>query len=133
MSENAKPRLAEVLGVEVGQEFDVEGASLGPFRVTENGCLCDDVGGIRPILAVQIINHPELIKRRWMKQEVEDARNIIRLLGVNSYRCVTRDTSGEAYLLKHLAHFDIMLPRDIFPSLKSGETVKLADIIGGNE
>lgn len=134
MNWNKKPRLAELLGVEVGEIFEISHKYSGPFYVDEQGWLRDADGDLQSLFVVEIINHPELIKRcpRWTEQEVEDAKNIIRLLGANSYCCVTREISGELYLLKHQAHFDMSLPEYIFPSLKCCETVMLTDIIGGN-
>lgn len=134
MSENKKPRLADVLGVEVGEEFEV-GAFGSIYHIDKYGIL----RGVNNIpdsyVAVYAINNPEEIRRapHWTEQEVEDAKNIIRLLGANSHCCVTREISGELYLLKHQAHFDMSLPEYIFPSLKCCETVMLTDIIGGNE
>ena len=145
MSENKKPRLAEVLGVEVGEKFRIADypVDYGDVAVFADGKVrrvrpnppyahADKIGANA---LYHIINHPEYIKRRphWTEQEVEDAKNIIRLLGANSYCCVTREISGELYLLKHQAHFDMSLPEYIFPSLKCCETVMLTDIIGGNE
>lgn len=135
MNENKKPRLAEVLGVEVEEKFNIRGHYYNPYFVDNEGVLIDGRCFAVDTVLSDMINHPELIDRRphWTEQEVEDAKNIIRLLGANSYCCVTREINGELYLLKHQAHFDMSLPEYIFPSLKCCETVMLTDIIGGNE
>lgn len=145
MSENKKPRLAEILNVEVGEKFKIKGyfdggfpfGEIVVFQLLEDGtytttpAMCP--GSAAALL--QSIDQPERIIHipRWTEQEVEDAKNIIRLLGANNYCCVTREISGEVYLLKHQAHFDMSLPEYIFPSLKCCKTVMLTDIIGGNE
>ncbi len=37
MSENKKPRLAEALGVEMGEKFIFLGETFGPYSISENG------------------------------------------------------------------------------------------------
>lgn len=135
MSESKKPRLAEILGVEVGEKFVIDGRNYNPYSVIEEGLIVDCNGDVCYEVVTYLFNHPNCFirKPRWTEQEVEDAKNIIRLLGANNYCCVTREISGEVYLLKHQAHFDMSLPEYIFPSLKCCETVMLTDIIGGNE
>lgn len=137
MSENKKPRLAEVLGVEVEEEFNIDGEFCNPFYVNEEGCLLDSTGYRRSNKAVKIINNPDLIKRRprWAEQEVQDAKNIIRMFGEDRYPYVIKTMDGLPYLsddLESLAMYTINLEPEIFPSLKCGETVKITDIIGGD-
>ena len=148
MSENKKPRLAEVLGVEVGEKFRIADypVDYGDVAVFADG----KVRRVRPNLPYahadkiganalyHIINHPEYIKRcpRWTEQEVEDAKNIIRMFGDDRYPYVIKTMDGLPYLyddLESLAMYTINLEPEIFPSLKCGETVKITDIIGGNE
>ena len=137
MSENKKPRLADVLGVEVGEEFEV-GAFGSIYHIDKYGIL----RGVNNIpdsyVAVYAINNPEEIRRapRWTEQEVEDAKNIIRMFGEYRYPYVIKTMDGLPYLsdnLETLAMHTINLKPEIFPSLKCGETVKITDIIGGNE
>lgn len=73
---------------------------------------------------------------RWTEQEIEDAKNIIRMFGDDRYPYVIKTMDGLPYLsdnLETLAMYTITLDPEIFPSLKCGETVKITDIIGGNE
>ena len=78
-----KPRIAQVLGVEVGEDVK--------YRHTdgseENLCVCEDGRVIISSLSCKItatsvlinaINHPDRIirKPRWTEQEVEDAKTI---------------------------------------------------------
>lgn len=137
MSENKKPRLADVLGVEVGEEFEV-GAFGSIYHIDKYGIL----RGVNNIpdsyVAVYAINNPEEIRRapRWTEQEVEDAKNIIRMFGEDRYPYVIKTMDGPPYLsdnLETLAMYTITLEPEIFPSLKCGETVKITDIIGGRE
>lgn len=138
MSENKKPRLAEVLGVEIGEKFDVIGDGFNPYYVDADGRLRDCDNSHRAFIIEKLINHPELIKRlpHWTEQEVQDAKNIIRMFGADNFAYVTKDENGWPVLADDCdgcANFTIGLEKTIFPSLKPGQTVKLDDIIGGNE
>lgn len=78
-----KPRICEVLGVEVNEKWLYKGFS-GIFRINENGirqcegkcgwldCRCEDELN-------KIINHPELISKiaKWSHQEVEYAKMVL--------------------------------------------------------
>lgn len=130
MSEEKKPRLAEILGVEVGQEFEIDGID-GVFYVDEFGFIQEPCKGrFCPGLS-HAINCPDLIKRgpRWTEQEVEDAKAIKRLMPRYTY--IGRN-DDELWLENRCGETDI-LAFELFPSLKPGQTVMLADIIGGSE
>lgn len=132
MSEEKKPRLAEILGVEVGQEFEIDGID-GVFYVDEFGFIQEPCKGrFCPGLS-HAINCPDLIKRgpRWTEQEVKDAKAIRRILPeardierITETLTVVRDEDGFCLLT---------LQKDMFPNVKEGPAAKLADIIGGNE
>lgn len=132
MSENKKPRLAEVLGVEVGERFNISGCYSEYYINSYGEICCKNVAGYWSVLA-QAINDPELIKRRlrWAEQEVKDAKAIRRILPeardidrITETMTIVRDMDGFCLLT---------LQKDMFPNVKEGQTVKLADIIGGNE
>lgn len=138
MSENKKPRLAEVLGVEVGEKFDIVNDCYSPYFVDADGKLfdCDNDERYSSLLN-DIINHPELIKRRprWTEQEVQDAKTFRRMWPEGEIefdrwpdgRCCLTQIQGSLHGCLRLGEVDL------FPSVKPGQTVKLADIIGGNE
>lgn len=141
MSENKKPRLAEVLGVEVGEVFYISDypVDYGPVAVGSDGKLRRVHGGggrgnkVGANALYHLINQPECLSRRlrWTKQEVKDAIAIWRILPeaqdidrVTETMTIVRDMDGFCLLT---------LQKDMFPNVKEGQTVKLADIIGGNE
>lgn len=137
MSENKKPRLAEVLGVEVGEKLLIDGRNRNPYSVTDEGLIVDRDGGVCYEVVTYLFNHPNCLIRepRWTEQEIKDAKNIIRMFGEDRYPYVIKTMDGLPYLsddLESLAMYTINLEPEIFPSLKCGETVKIADIIGGN-
>lgn len=140
-SENKKPRLAEVLGVGVGEVFYISDypVDYGPVAVESDGKLRrvhGDGGRGNKVGAnalYHLINQPECLSRRprWTKQEVKDAIAIWRILPeardidrVTETMTIVRDEDGFCLLT---------LQKDMFPNVKEGQTVKLADIIGGNE
>lgn len=148
MSENKKPRLAEILNVEVGEKFKIKGYFDGRFPFGESvvfQLLEDGTYTTTPAMCqgsaaalLQSIDHPERIIHmpRWTEQEVKDAKNIIRMFGEDCYPYAIKTMDGLPYLsddLESLAMYTITLEPEIFPSLKCGETVKITDIIGGRE
>lgn len=148
MSKNKKPRLAEILNVEVGEKFKIKGYFDGRFLFGESvvfQLLEDGTYTTTPAMCqgsaaalLQSIDRPERIIHmpRWTEQEVEDAKNIIRMFGEDRYAYVIKAMDGLPYLsddLESLAMYTINLEPEIFPSLKCGETVKITNIIGGNE
>ena len=125
-----KPRICEVLGVEMGERFDA--GSYKDAYVDLYGTIRTNIGTLMDADRVcEIINYPDRIirKSRWTEQEVEDAKDILRLL-------------EDAHSIKKYAG-DIMwicnshnvtmcnAKAGMFPSLRPGETVTLDEIIGG--
>lgn len=136
-----KPRLAEVLGVEVGEVFYISDypVDYGPVAVESGGKLrrvhgdggCGNKVGANTLY--HLINQPECLSRRprWTEQEVKDAKAIQRILPeaqdierITETLTVARDEDGFCLLT---------LQKDMFPNVKEDQTVKLADIIGGSE
>ena len=131
----SKPRICQLLGVEVGERFRVE---------IDNICLCPqafvDEGGIvragvgaamNAIQLCQLINGElRLIRRpQFTPQEAEDARQIMRLLGDPTlYAC--RDEGQTPFLTDRYDRLCIELGMDIFPSIPPGSRVSLKTIAG---
>lgn len=135
-----KPRIAQVLGVEVGEEFTYDfGANQvnrGTFKIGADGKRYYKTGDLwnpcynEDDLAV-IINHPDRIirKTRWTEQEVERAKAVKVL-----YPEIIYLQADDRYLRglnkgKESIFLDCVL--SWFPSLRSDETVTLDEIIGG--
>lgn len=132
-----KPRIAQVLGVEVGEEFTYDfGANQvnrGAFKIGADGKRYYKTGDLwnpcynEDDLAV-IINHPDRIirKPRWTEQEVERAK-AIRLL----YPEADSLNECDPYIKVFNNKFVIAtLDTALFPSLCPGESVKLDEICG---
>ena len=129
-----KPRIAQVLGVEVGEDVK--------YRHTdgseENLCVCEDGRVIISSLSCKItatsvlinaINHPDRIirKPRWTEQEVEDAKTIKRVFGRDGAIRRTPNLGERSTLV-----FDhLYINEDLFPSIQPGQSYTLDEIIGG--
>ena len=130
-----KPRIARVLGVEVGEDVK--------YRHTdgseENLCVCEDGRVIISSLSCKItatsvlinaINHPDRIirKPRWTQQEVERAK-AIKLLFPNAKtatNCVTFTGISDGILTWQL-------PPSLFEFTQANQSYTLDQIIGGAE
>lgn len=126
-----KPRICEMLGVEVGERFNVYGNCLD-WHVDEKGHVVsdDDKRCVDDVIYLAI-NHPDRIirKPRWTEQEVEDAKYIKRILEVD---VVSRNGYGSGLVASRSdGSVSIVITRELFSSLLPGETVTLDEIIGG--
>lgn len=131
-----KPRICEVLGVEVGQNFKLKGADMG-FYVDRDGIVKreEDEASIGLPEICLMINHPDRIirKPRFTEQEVERAKaikvlwpetNAIKSDGAwTILLAVEDDTSWQRETLPEL----------FFPSAEKNEVYNLDEIIGGAE
>ena len=128
MDKQARPRICEVLGVEVGEWWEYGGLE---YSVTEKGLIIDHNNTVHFTGLTGAINQPGQIvhKPRWTQQEVEDAKVLARALLSDGFE---RDTIGDVFATSSVACRTLIDSR-MFPSLRSGETVKLSDIIGGGQ
>ena len=128
-----KPRICEVLGVEIGERFKFDNFE---YELTADDGMkwysnCGS-GNNGANSLIKIINHPESIIRKphFTQQEVERAK-AIRLIYPTAYRLEEADPlirvwdkDGEI-----LAHVDV----NLFLSLKPEQSYTLDEIIGGAE
>lgn len=138
-----KPRICEVLGVEVDEEFDYKCEEKrdngGPWKITKDGkrMYRDSAGSwnwcFNEDMLLELINHPDRIirKPRWTEQEVEDAKYTKRILEVD---VVSRNEYGGGLVASRSdGSVSIVITRELFSSLRPGETVTLNEIIGGSK
>lgn len=129
-----KPRICEVLGVEVGQNFKLKGADMG-FYVDRDGIVKreEDEASIGLPEICLMINHPDCIirKPRFTEQEVEDAKYIKRILRVD---LVSRNQYGNGLVAKRDdGSVSVVVNSEMFPSIRPGQSYTLDEIIGGEE
>ena len=126
-TEMVRPRICEVLGVDVGEHFYIDGFK-GEYHVNSDGVL--KWGGQTSCDAIyEAINHPDRIIRtpRWTEQEVERAK-AIKLL----FPCaiaITKASFGSIFV----SGTSLTLSTEYFPSIQPGQSVTLDEIIGGAE
>ena len=120
-----KPRICEVLGVEVGEVFTAD-TPYGQFK----RCFVDEEGQILNTgtnVLCYIINHPDRIirKPRFIQQEVERAKNLLEVVGNGELKQV-----GDMTTLRVDGKI-IYLRKGAFPSIKPEQAINLDEIIGG--
>lgn len=126
-----KPRICEVLGVDVGERFRVEGQDEELF-VNEQGWVFYGENGILSSSGIQTaINHPDRIirKPRFTEQEVERGK-AIKVLYPEADSLDECDPQVKVLNNKFVI---ATLDKALFPTLRPGESVKLDEIIGGAE
>lgn len=131
-----KPRICDVLGVEVGERFaftDVVGNVYKNIWVDADGDIYSRVEAHRERMSgsdvCYLINHPECIVRRkqFTEQEVEDAKAIKRL--IEYANGIIRGMDNIANILRTVP-FAPSIKADAFPSIGPGESYTLDEIIG---
>ena len=134
-----KPRICEVLGVEVNENFkfnDFPFDECKVYFVGTDGEIRNAKGGsVTGGELCYIINNPDRIirKPRWTEQEVEDAKTLCRMWP-NGEIEFKRDIDGRCSMvhIQGSLHGCLDLGQvDLFPSLRPGETIKLDEIAGG--
>ena len=139
-----KPRIAQVLGVEVGEEFTYDfGANQvnrGTFKIGADGRRYYKTGDLwspcynEDDLAV-IINHPDRIirKTRFTKQEVERAKAIKVLYPVVKTLAYVDIVGQTFYMYDDEDNYKGSLDNldETFPTLRSIRRATLDEIIGG--
>ena len=126
-----KPRICEVLGVEVGEHFKVNGYK-GEYHVNEDGVL--KWGGQTSDDAIyECINHPDRIirKPRFTQQEVEFAR-LFNAACKNVVWIQRNDEKTLVWVVEY-SNEEYRLPFRLFPSIQPGQSYTLDEIIGGAE
>lgn len=126
-----KPRICEVLGVELWEPFGFNEFPFDEpkeFIVNENGEIRPNGDGcITPSEICYIINNANCIirKPRWTQQEVERAKNLLEVVGNGELKQV-----GDMTTLRVDGKI-IYLRKGAFPSMKPEQAINLDEIIGG--
>lgn len=68
-------------------------------------------------------------KPRWTQQEVEDAKAVKRVFGRDG--TVKRHDAATTVPYSNLTFDNLYINKDLFPSIKAGQSAKLDEIIGG--
>lgn len=133
-----KPRICEVLGVGVNQNFQFNDFPFDEpktYFVGSDGEIRNVHGGeVTSSELCYIINKADCIirKPRWTEEEVELFRAIQVLYPKAEYVERIKD-SGVIGLSNNTCGWITDIDKDLFPALRPGESVKLDEIIGGTE
>lgn len=68
-----KPRICEVLGFDVEEQFYIADSYCNPYHITPEGLIEDKDGDVQDCIALDLINHPDRIIRK-PKQEQEEKK-----------------------------------------------------------
>lgn len=132
-----KPRICEVLGMEVNQNFqfnDFPFDEVKSYFIGTDGEIRNVHGGeVASSELCYIINHPDCIIRepRWTEQEVELAKLLYDFRISESV--VIGRTKENILWWRDGDSAEGLLSDKLFPSLNCGDFVKLSDIFGGAE
>lgn len=130
-----KPRICEVLGMEVNQNFqfnDFPFDEVKSYFIGTDGEIRNVHGGeVASSELCYIINHPDCIIRepRWTEQEVERAKAIKMLYS----EAESIEMYGFGIRVFNRKLVIATLDPSLFPSLRSNEIITLDEIIGGAE
>lgn len=130
-----KPRICEVLGVEVGERFELGNTGI-ILLVNDDGLLHISLShgnhketDMNVNYLVKVINDPEYIirKPRFTEQDIEDAKMVKAVFGKNGIiRRYDRATT-EPY--STLVFNNIYINETMFPSIKEGQEYSIDEII----
>ena len=128
-----KPRICEVLGVEVGEKFTIADTD---YWIEKNGAIFSD-GNQRDLVGVSLIcdvvNHPDRIirKPRFTQQEAERAKAIkvlfpeINAIKYDGAWTQCLEIVDGTYFQREV------ITRHLFPSVEKGQVYTFDEIIGG--
>ena len=133
-----KPRICEVLGVEVGEEFTYdfgENQVRGTFKIGADGkrYYKDEIDTWHPCYSEEglsvIINHPDRIirKPRFTQQDIDDAKMIRAVFGKNG--TIKRYSKATTKPYSTLIFNNIYINEVMLPSIKEGQEYSLDEII----
>lgn len=119
-----------MLGVEVGEEFEIASANIGPVRINAGGYIMHPDKRITEgtMLLSAIINHPERIirKQKFTPDDIELLRHIRAVFGIGG---LYRDDDGR--LLFTDGNYTLGLPKNILHCIKCGDKmVELKQVPG---
>ena len=128
-----KPRICEVLGFDVGEQFYIADSYCNPYHITPEGLIKDKDGDVQDCIALDLINHPDRIirKPRFTQQEAERAKAIKVLLP--EINAIKYDGAWTQCLeIVDGTYFQReVITRHLFPSVEKGQVYTFDEIIGG--
>ena len=126
-----KPRICEVLGVDVGEWWEYGGVE---YSITPKGLVVSHDNTVHFTGLTGVINHPDRIirKPRFTEQEVEDAKTVKRIFDCAGDVIVERHRDHNLRLIKNGGVLGVFLNVKLFDSIHPGQSYTLDEIIGGS-
>lgn len=127
-----KPRIAQVLGVEVGECFCIKGFCEKDveFCIKNDGTFSTRPSNVQgsSVALLRTLDHPDRIirKPRWTQQEVDLAKLLYDFR--RSKSVVIGRNKSDILWWRDGDSAEGILPYKLFPSLNCGDSVKLSDI-----
>lgn len=135
--EKMKPKICEILGVEVGEEFKIKGQDGVVFRILDDGTfVTQPINAPESSVALlQTLDHPEWVERlpSWSPDEVALARVFLDACYNMEDVFFARKANGRLYWgvgSEGMDSGDSFLPVNLFPQIKNDQKVYLRDIVG---
>lgn len=129
-----KPRICEVLGVEVGEIISVN-FPVGEFAfsIGSDGQAIGENGQEFGAILTEAINHPDRIirKPRWTEQEVNLATVLMEFRKDDTVT-IGKQVNGPVWWRAKSGEHGIF-PSELFPSIRPGQSYTLDEIIGGTK
>ena len=133
MEKMDKPCIREVLGVEVGERFELGNTGL-VLLVNDDGKIHIGLSGgasketdLNVNYLVDAYNKDRIIRKpRFTREEVADAKEIGRLLW--NATSLTRYANGVVWVLNKNGREIARASEGLFPSLRPGQSVRLEEI-----
>lgn len=124
MTENIKPRICEILGLDIGEEFTVENESQSCiFHIDDSGRVTTGTCDIASRVLCDIINHPEKIKIALNTSLSEEEKELIKAIQLLYPRAkyikktnngiVVSSISGYITTLQHLEFPNFPMDKEI--------------------
>lgn len=120
-----KPRIAQVLGVEVGERFTLETIG-GEYWIDKTGHIKYKIAPLSMSEVCELINGDIKIVR-FTEQEREDAKALKRIFNANCKIIRVEDATDHR---KSLLFDHLYINPDLFPSIKPGQKFWLLEILG---
>ena len=140
ISEDIKPNLARILGVEIGQRFMFDTNNVTVWHITNDGRIVDDndMPMEAAALLLEMIQNPNKIKicrNNWTNAEIENAKAIKRLFkeAKTIERYCQFDNTESIKISSIQSPILTNLDKNLFPSAKRHVTYYIDEIIKEGE
>ena len=135
--EKMKPKICEILGVEPGESFYIQGFDGVLFWIMDDGTFTTQPNNApgSSMALLQTLDHPERVEHlpHWSPDEVTLARMFLDVCYDKESVFFARTGNGTLYWSVEFEGRDLrenILPMCLFPQIKCGQKVYLRDIVG---